>query len=466
MRPSIPTHRLPSLVRRHRAAVNPDVSWLDRLVASPRLRATALWGFGFVLQCNVITAAIGLHFLHLSDMLVLAGTALVLPLLARRGALGFTLAFCGVIIALLMVSLLFAVERVDGENYSAVMTAASAIVALVLLLHAPADDWLPPFCAGMVVGCYAAIGLMILDVMASLPLAQFGLAFAYDAEQALLEALKGNPGALMRLEKAGGLWSQGNEAGPTYALAAACAGYLAIHRRRFVGYLLFLAVFLLSFGFTLNRSGLFAVCAVTVLVAWRFGFLRLARRLVPVMPVLLVAVAGAYAAGALDPLLAPFEKRLAFDDSGEENLGERIVTTAAGIEVMVTYPFGLGGGAKERVMIQATGLKTPHNGFIATALTSGLAYALALAAAAAYALARTGRNPFFGLLAAALTTTYFFEELNFNPVFMFAAGLLVAHAAVDLRRRIHLGRRHRAERAPARGVRLTRPLDARRISHA
>jgi hypothetical protein len=314
------------------------------------------------------------------------------------------------------------------------------------------------FCIGIFAGFVAAAILLILDAR-GVPLSSVGLAFTFDKAAALADAAKGeHVDSFLRIEKAGGIWAHGNEAGPAFAVAAGAAAYLSERYRRLGIYLVYTGVFLASFAFTLNRSGLLAVIAIGALLYMRnFSTSVLVRSLLFAMIGFLL-LAAILPFGLFEGLEKVFAQRFLNDSSSENNAQERMQTLLAGLQVAAEYPFGIGFSARAAEMNALTGFSTPHNGFLATSFASGTLVGLGSAASIVYVALRRRKISFFFYTAIAVAFGYFFEELNPNPIFMMSFGLLFAYAAMELDYRLFQSRRrNRPARPPRRLRREVRP---------
>lgn len=408
-------------------------------------------GLGFFLQCNVITTAFGLRFLHITDPVVLAGI-LIFPILYLR-FVTFELVCISIfpLTAMFIFSALFASNRGDGEFYVAAFTYFYGLLSFFLVYILLREKLLDIFCWGILAGFAVSTVLLMLDA-AGVPLSSIGLAFQFDAAEAIRAAAKGEQVAsLLRLAKPGGLWAHGNEAGPVLACASAAAAYLSERYRRLLIYLLFLTLYLASFVFTLNRSGLLTVIFIgTLLYVRNFSTTLLVRSfLFAIVGSLLLAAILPF--GLFEGTEKAFTDRFLQDSNSANNIHERLLSTFYGMQLALEYPFGIGVSARTSAMSQLSGLQTPHNGFLATAFSSGILVAVGAVVSVVYMLLRRRKISFFFYTAIALTGGYLFEELNYNPVFMMNVGMLFAYVALDLDYRLFqsaaLNRKIRARQA-------------------
>ncbi|AQS64693.1 hypothetical protein AGRHK599_LOCUS3463 [Rhizobium rhizogenes] len=399
----------------------------------PLLLAIFVFFIGFFIQCNIVTSNVGLRFLNITDMLVLM-TIPVLTVLYVRCLTSFIIAiYLAPLTFFFALSTLFADGRGDGEFYTTAMTYFYMIYFLFFTYVLFKENLLEMFCWGTFAGFLAVTTLLFLDTIIHDQLAPLGLSFMFDETAVLEAAANGEMSAmLLRIEKAGGIWSAGNMAGPAFALAGAAAAFLAETRRRPALFALFLLIYLASFTLTLNRSGVFAVLAiglyfyvrnfsVRMLLSTYLGFVLSALVIAAILPL-----------GAFDFVEQAFSKRFLDDSNTSNNLQERWSTISSGFQVMFEHPFGVGYSLRSQELAKMTKVGTPHNGFLATAYTSGIGFCLISAFALFYTIFRKRKISFFAYSALGVVIGYQFEELNFNPVFMAHIGLAAGYTFIDL----------------------------------
>jgi hypothetical protein len=408
-------------------------------------------GLGFFLQCNVITSAIGLRFLHITDPIVLAGILIFPVLYLRFVTFELVCVFIFPLTAMFILSALFASSRGDGEFYVTAFTYFYGLLSFFLVYILLREKLLDVFCWGILAGFAASTLLLILDTF-GVPLSSVGLAFQFDAAEAIQAALKGEQiGSLLRLAKPGGIWAHGNEAGPVLASAAAAAAYLSERYRRLLIYILFVALYLASFAFTLNRSGLLTVIGIGALLYVRNFSTTLLVRSFFFAVIGFLVLAAVLPFGLFEGVEKALTERFLQDSNSGNNIHERLASTFYGVQVALEYPFGIGFTARTSVMNELSGLPTPHNGFLATSFSSGIFVAVGAVVSVVYLLLRRRKISFFFYTAITLTGGYLFEELNYNPVFMMNVGMLFAYVALDLDYRLFqsaaLGRKIRARQA-------------------
>ncbi|MFK3781099.1 O-antigen ligase family protein [Agrobacterium sp. NPDC089420] len=394
---------------------------------------------GFFIQCNIVTSNIGLRFLNITDMLVLTTLPAVALLYIRCLTPSIILLYLLPLTVLFVLTALFADARGDGEFYPTALTYFYAVYFLFFTYMLFKEKLLDVFCWGISAGFLVVIILLFLDSVIHDRLASLGLSFQFDEAAVLEAAAKGEMSAMfLRIEKAGGIWSAGNMAGPAFALAGAAAAYLAERYRRPAFFAVFLLIYLASFTLTLNRSGVFAVFAIglyfylrnfsiRMLFSTYFGFALSALIIAAVLPF-----------GALDFAEQAFSKRFLEDNRSTDNAQERWTTITGGFEVMINHPLGIGFSARDQELSGISGIGTPHNGFLATAYTSGIGFCLLSAFALVYTVFRKRKVGFFLYSAIGVIIGYQFEELNSNPVFMAHIGLALGYAFIDLDFRLFL----------------------------
>ena len=401
--------------------------------------ATFVFSIGFFIQCNIVTSNIGLRFLNISDMLVLMTLPAIILLYIRCLTPSIILLYLFPLTTLFGLTALFADARGDGEFYPTALTYFYAVYFLFFIYMVLKENLLALFCCGSFAGFIAVTILLFLDVTIHDRLATLGLSFQFDEAAVLEAAAKGEMSAMfLRIEKAGGIWSAGNMAGPAFALAGAAAAYLAERYRRPFVFAIFLAIYLASFTLTLNRSGVFAVLAIGAYYYLRNFSIRMLFSTYFGVAFSALVIAAVLPFGALNFVEQAFSKRFLEDDRSTDNAHERWTTITGGFEVMLNHPLGIGFSARDQELSGISGIGTPHNGFLATAYTSGIGFCLLSAFALVYTIFRTRKVGFFAYSAIGVVVGYQFEELNSNPVFMAHVGMALAYAFTDLDFRLFL----------------------------
>lgn len=395
--------------------------------ASLRLQR-ALFVFGFLLHVNFRLP----EFMHIRYITDLFAAALAIPsiLFCLKGFKPVTnIMYFGLITMIFALSFIFRHEKAASENYNNVMIFFYFITAIGLTRLLRDAQTIAPLCWGMCWGFFISVLVLIGDATLHLPFSSIGLAPAFDAELEQQNFAKGLASLTLRLDKAGGLWAAGNEAGPVLALAGAAAAWLSQNYKNARPFKAFLALYVASFAFTLNRSGLIAVAALALLIVFHSGLnLRFALKAVVTVLLASVLLIVGYLLGFLDVLGEAVARKFLDDANVASNFEDRITTTLAGVQMLFLYPFGIGQEARFAAMLQATNFRTPHNGFIAMGFDFGLLGAVLLAASTVYILTRGRKDMFYFYSCVVFTISLFFEELLSNPVFMLTAGLVVARA--------------------------------------
>ncbi|MCP8881908.1 O-antigen ligase domain-containing protein [Devosia sp. XJ19-1] len=401
-----------------------------------------VFGVGFFVQCNVLTSSLGLRFLRISDLIVLIGLPIIGLAYLRFVSVGILVMHVVPMALLFLATYLFGFARGEGEFYTTGFTYLYAMFFLFFAYLLFKEDKLEVFCRGILAGFIATSLFLLLDVLVPQRLATFGLSMPFDAEAALAAAARGEFVALLpRIAKPGGLWSAGNEAGPALALAAAAAAFLAERHKRFAVFAAFAALYLLTFTQTLNRSGLVAVAGVGALLYIRLISRNLLQRSIALLLTGILALALLVPYGLFEGLEFVLGPRFSADANFSDNLHDRWVSLVGGLDLALNYPAGIGFTERYFQLSSITGgISTPHNGFLSSAYSAGLGYALVALWSVAYVLTRSRKSSFFMYTALVVLLAYLFEELSFNPAFMASVSLLIAYAVIDLEFRVSRGK--------------------------
>lgn len=404
-----------------------------------------VFGVGFLIQCNVLTSSLGLRFLRITDVIVLFGLPIIGLAYLRFVSTGILVMHIAPMTMLFLVTYLFGFARGEGEFYTTGFTYLYALFFLFFAYLLFKEDKLDIFCRGLLAGFVATSLLLVIDVIMPQRLAAFGLSVPFDEQAAVAAAARGEFVALLsRIAKPGGLWSAGNEAGPALALAAAAAAFLAERQKRFAIFLVFAAIYLLTFTHTLNRSGLVAVTAVGGLLYIRMISRTLLQRSIALLLVGTLVLALLAPFGLFESLEAVVTGRFSHDTSLTDNIHDRWASLVGGLDVALNYPAGIGFTERYFQLSSITGgISTPHNGFLSSAYSAGLGYALFALGSIAYVLTRSRKSSLFMYAALVVLLTYFFEELSFNPAFMAIVSLIIAYAVIDLEFRMYRGKIYR-----------------------
>lgn len=412
-----------------------------RIIAPLGMIRLFVFVFGFLLQCNVIPTAFGLPFLRITDMIVITTLPILYIVYIRMFNSALILMHFVPVMFAFLTSLIFFTDRGNGELYASVFTFLYILYFLPFTFALLRDGCLELFCWGILVGFAATTIFLLVDLYFPYTLTKFGLALMFDYQAVADSAANGDFNApLLRFEKAGGLWTHGNEAGPVFALAAGAAAYLAERRSSFFIFASFSAVYLVSFTATLNRSGMGTVVLIGLMsymssLSSRKITLTLVYAILGVMIISMVLSFGSF-----DAIDGAISKRFLEDENAGSNIFERLESLGYGIQVALNNPFGIGIVSRIAEMKVFSNLGTPHNGFISTAFTAGVLVSLFIVSSVAYVVFRFRKVRFFLYVAVTLTCGYFFEELDVNAVFMSWAGLLVGYTCLDLDYRLVRGR--------------------------
>ena len=397
--------------------------------------------FGFLLQCNIIPIAFGIPFLRITDMIVITTLPILYIVYIRLFNSALILIYLLPVMFAFLTSLLFFTDRGNGELYSSVFTFLYIIYFLPFTFALLRDGCLDLFCWGILAGFAATTFCLFVDLYVPYTLTNVGLALVFDYQAVADAAANGDYNApLLRFEKAGGLWTHGNEAGPVFALAAAAAAYLAERRRSFFIFASFAAIYLVSFTATLNRSGMGTVVLIGLMsymssLSSRKITLTLVYAILGIMVVLLM-----FSFGSFDSIDGAISKRFLEDENASSNIFERLESLGYGVQVALNNPFGIGLISRIAEMNMFSHFGTPHNGFVSTAFTAGVLVSFFVVTSVAYIFFRFRKIRFFLYVAVTLTCGYLFEELDVNAAFMCWAGLLIGYTCLDLDYRLVRGR--------------------------
>lgn len=415
------------------AFVNAMPYYPGRIVGPRFLIQCFVLAFGFFSQLNVIPTAFGVPFLRITDIIVITTLPIIYLVYVRIINSTLFLIHTTPIVMTLFIALLLSYNRADGEHYSSIFTFLYILYFLPFTFALLKEDCLELFCWGVLLGFGATVMCLLFDLYSPSTLSRFGLALEFDYQAVADAAATGDVNAsLIRFEKAGGLWSQGNEAGPVFALAAAAAAYLAEKRRSFLIFASFFLLYIISFSATLNRSGMGTVLLVSIL-SYTHSLSNKKLKLTA-----LYAALGAFLLSIILPLglfgliEGAVAKRFVEDDNAASNVFDRLESLGYGVQVAMNSPFGIGLSARVAEMNALGHFGSPHNGFISTAFTAGVLISIFVLGSVAYLIFRRRKIRFFLYVAVTLTCGYLFEELDVNPAFMCWAGLLIGYTALDL----------------------------------
>jgi O-Antigen ligase len=302
------------------------------------------------------------------------------------------------------------------------------------------------FCWGLILGLLTTIPIFVLqDQGLSSELAKFGLVPGY------YQVLQLDIGDIQRYA---GLWGHPNEAAHVADLAAPGAAYLFLVRRRLLPILLTGAALLAVFYYTQSRGGLLVGGAV---LGAPFLFDRSGR--INVIRLVLICAAVLAGIGFVSELRFVSSR---FDDPGTaHNISERLNTIWAGLEILLTHPFGL--STDDFMSLIATdtgGVDSPHNGFILFGAIFGwLPLAVLIGALGRSFFIRSNGDALFAFVSLGLVLSFMFEQLPDAYPFALVMCTVVGWAFINTR----VGRDLVATAFPRRqGV----SLRYRRTSHA
>jgi len=318
----------------------------------------------------------------------------------------------------LIMGTLFAMPTLSNDQQTAVLAyryllySLAALYVLVIINEAKGLEW---FCWGLIIGLVATIPIYVIqDSVYASKLVEWGLTPPYT------NTVFSSSGDFLRYS---GLSSHPNDAGHTSALAAAAGAYFVVVRRKFLPIVIVSAALLAVFYYTRSRGGLFAggaIIAFSLLASQgRVNVIRLGL-------VLGFVVIAMILVSQIDFIAARFS-----DDADQSNnIAERLGTTLAGLQVLLTNPFGLPIDEFSSDVVSASGgIGTPHNGFIFFGGIFGLFPLLALLVTFAVNLrARTAIDVFFLFLTLQVAVSFMFEQLPASCSYEFAICLLMGRA--------------------------------------
>jgi len=271
------------------------------------------------------------------------------------------------------------------------------------------------FCSGLIAGLLATVPIFVLqNFNFSSTLVDLGLTSALNQ----IFLLGGNG-----ISRYTALWGHPNEASHVAALASAASAYFVVVHRRFLPSVLVAVGLAITFYYTRTRAGLFAGGA-TLGISLLFSGQR---RIGIVRP---MVVASALAIGAI--MLSQFDifaSRFLDDPMIVSNYTDRLNTTLAGAEMVLTYPFGVPIAEFQTLMAEQTGISTPHNGFIYFAAIFGLLpLAILIAAFLVNFRVRGNADVFFAFFTMQVCFSFLFEQLPASCSYTFAVCIILARA--------------------------------------
>jgi O-Antigen ligase len=378
--------------------------------------------FGFFLQFNVLAggggegaSAMGGYGFRVLDLLsVIAFALLLVHALPPRRVLALTV-FVGFIGLLAVLRTLEPTFWHDPRTLTlATHYVGYAFAGLYLAILCSEEYAVHGFCWGMIAGLLATVPIFVLqDLGYSSTLISLGLVPGYYGVLAL---------AVGNVPRYSGLWGHPNEAGHIAALAGAAGAYFVFAYRRFVPMAVIGAALLTIFYFTQSRGGLIAGGSV-MLISLLFGkrkridFQRLA-----LLGVIIFAVVELLL--QIDFVVNRFEE----DPTNAHNFSERLLSMWAGLELALGNPFGLSIDVYNSIMESASGVGTPHNGFLAFAIILGMVPLLVLLIAfGSNFRIRTNADAFFFFLTLQVCVSFLFEQLPATYDFAFVTCMIVGY---------------------------------------
>ncbi len=289
--------------------------------------------------------------------------------------------------------------------------------ALTLLLICDDATARSRFVWGLVSGCGVGVVVLVLQIFGFDPLLQrLGLS-ASDATYHWVYAQVRVPG----------MHGHANASSAVVSLIAPAVMYLYLRGGvRFwvpVGGLL---AMVLAMSITSTRSPLVVSVPLVVLA------LLLARRPGRALPLFLLLCTGAVVYLAT---FGPPGGAVRWDDmlALQANVGERVESNHAAVELIFNHPLGLGAVGGREAMLDAVAIPATHNAFLQAGLYFGLPLALLLIAGLGVHVGRLltsgrGREFWAGLVALQLIGLFMFEEHLNNPTFVILTCWLLAAA--------------------------------------
>ncbi|MCJ2049722.1 hypothetical protein [Methylobacterium sp. J-070] len=377
---------------------------------------------GAALQFNVLTSSFGLPFQRLSDLLPF----LLIPWFGLRRAVVAealrNVAPLGAIVGLIAASLVLKAQTLAGDIYLTLVLLLYVVQAFILLVMFRDRRLENAFCIGLLAGFLGSLAVLLL-ASTGVDLERFGLAVPTDG---LDEELK-----LFFQDKLGGLWISGNETGHVFALAGVAALLLSLRYRMKAIYLVYFVALLASFPLTNNRAGLFMPLLFLAVLMRRNLTAPAVLTGLGILGGLLIAWSMTGEIPLPGTLAQAIERRFAEDTNVSSNVDERFLSGVSALQLVVTYPFGVGEVARREELQALTGLVTPHNGFVSLALQSGVAILVLLVAGLVRILLAPGAaGPLLTYTALFLIPSLMFEELSVNQYVLFSMALVIASLAI------------------------------------
>jgi hypothetical protein len=324
--------------------------------------------------------------------------------------------------------MLIKTEVAAGDKYFTLVFLLNSVFAFYLAYIASENEQvLVYFSVGTLLGLIPSLMVLFLQAGGNSSLASIGLGVRP-------EDLPERAAVLVTI-KLGGLWTHGNEAGHVYAVAAASALYLTIKYHRPMIYFAAYAALVASFAVTLNRAGLIVPTIAFAYCFIRLGdyFLYVKSALVTVVAVV-VLVSSTNLLSGLDTFYDSFESRFLEDSHADANVSERLMSNAAGFQIALENPFGIGIDERISQMLQraSNGVISIHNGYLSLAYQSSIFVPLLYLLSGIYLVVQRRKVSTFYVVTFLFTAgSMLFEELSINQVFIFSVAQTIAAAWIQ-----------------------------------
>jgi hypothetical protein len=402
-------------------------------VRMPLWRPWLAFLFGFFLQFNILIgggegdAVIGGYGFRALDFLsVLAVALLLIHAVLPRRVLALAV-FTAIIGAMSLLRIQDPTFWSDSRTVTLALHYLAYSFSGLYLATICSDDFVVMrFCWGLIVGLLATVPIFVLqDLGYSSSLVELGLVPGWH------DMVDLGSGDIARYS---GLWGHPNQAGHIAALAGAAGAYFVFHRR-WIPAVLVATALVTVFYYTESRGGLIAggsVLALSLLFErkHKLDFFRIAIVAIAVIIVIALLL-------QIDFIAYRFEA----DPTAASNFSERLASTWAGIEVALANPLGLNLDVYNSEMFSASGVGTPHNGFISAAIILGMVpFLLLIASFLANCRVRDEADQFFLFLTVQVSVSFMFEQVPADYDYAFIICLLFGRAFL----RTHIGQELRA----------------------
>ena len=383
---------------------------------------------GFLLQFNFQPRAFGIPVDRVSILLQSGLVVILMLLLLNRRVGGRGVAF------LVGAFLLFAANIMangadlafgyGNVDLSISVTYALSLVAAVPLLWALREQvCVEAFCWGVVLGGAGGAVVAVMQTFGLSPLlTSFGLVPAGQTVQVV--------GGLLG-SRQGGMWGHANELGHVVAMTVPAGLALTSTGRGRIALPLAILSNLAVFYVAGNRGGIVSA-SVTIVAALYFGgglrlavgrFMVASLTILAAIPLILIFLNS-------DNLLY---QRFASDGNIDNNIAGRLSSTAYGVKLALTHPFGLGWNEWHAALRADTGISSTHNGFISVAFAFGALFCalfiLALVKQVSISPVVKDKAPIDTLLfysSIGIAISMLFEQLGYSIPFIFMACLITA----------------------------------------